>query len=148
MDKTAEIEALAEWLADQSWDNVDELAALIVTRKAAKDGATAAAEALADDIAKVVESWTGRPTPRVKSHEVVAWQYEADRHCLDCADKRFAGQWAAAGEAVDNEGNTVHPLFVDELSNIKYETIHIEHEQWHGLACGTCREVIDGTEGE
>lgn len=36
MDKAAEVEALAEWLAEQSWNNVDELAALIVARGAVK----------------------------------------------------------------------------------------------------------------
>ena len=82
----------------------------------------------------------------MKTHEVVAWQYEADRHCLACGVERFGEYPLRHATAVDGEGNTVHPLFADELSSIRYETVHIEHEQWHGMACGTCREVIDGTE--
>lgn len=82
----------------------------------------------------------------VKLWTCVGWQYEADHHCLDCGAKRFAAQWADNGVAVDGEGNEVTAILVEHVDSMRYETVHIEHEQWHGLTCGTCREVIDGTE--
>ena len=57
--------------------------------------------------------------------DIVAYTYEADVHCLDCARARFVGVTMAAGEeldehgialsATDNEGNPVHPVFAVNL---------------------------------
>ena len=66
-----------------------------------------------------------------KSYEVVAYTYEADEHCLDCARKAWSDQILDDGDiyATDSEGNPVHPVFLDQTTE---ET----------FACGTCRELV------
>lgn len=80
--------------------------------------------------------------------KVIAYTYEADYHCLDCATKRFghgeqAGKLAVASLPIaavefdenwipynqeDNEGNPIHPVFsTDDLEN---------------ASCGDCHEEI------
>ena len=52
---------------------------------------------------------------------IVAYTYEADIHCWDCATA--AGM--AKADARDREGNSPHPVFdIDE--------------GWKGEVCGTC----------
>lgn len=70
-----------------------------------------------------------------KAWDVVAWTYDADMHCPDCASARFRGQedfdWADPDAGtVDSEGNVPHPVFVSD-------------EGWTGLVCGTCGTFIN-----
>jgi hypothetical protein len=71
---------------------------------------------------------------------IIAYTYDADVHCVDCARKQF---WMGpvAGQAVhrdehgipvhqqDSEGNPVHPVFSTD-------------EQLEPLFCGDCGEEI------
>lgn len=64
---------------------------------------------------------------------IIAYTYEAGIHCPACAIARFGGEpghtWVLE-DAVDREGNPVHPVFaIDEMD---------EDE-----ACATCGEVIE-----
>ena len=60
-----------------------------------------------------------------KSYEVVAYTYEADKHCLACASRAFG-----SGEihASDSEGNPVNPVFLDQAEGDTFP-------------CGTCHEI-------
>ena len=62
--------------------------------------------------------------------EVIAYTYEADIHCVDCAHERF--QDPDSESAVDREGNPVHAVFTGA-----------EIEYWP-VPCGTCGYEIDG----
>ncbi len=53
------------------------------------------------------------------SVRILGYDYEADHHCVDCAEDRFPleeqGRWIDE-DAVDAEGNPVHPIFsTDEV---------------------------------
>lgn len=67
-----------------------------------------------------------------RAWDVVAWAYDADVHCPDCAEKRFNGDfdWTDEGSLVrDSEGNVPHPVFASD--------------EYDGDHCGTCREPIE-----
>lgn len=54
-----------------------------------------------------------------KAWEIIAYQYEADEHCVQCAEERFGQEpdksWVRE-DAVDNEGNEVHPIFASDVT--------------------------------
>lgn len=72
--------------------------------------------------------------------KTIAYTYESDIHCPDCTSKRFMWNSTCKGkpdensvddEAVDNEGNSIRPVFDTD-------------EKLHGdILCGACLEVID-----
>ena len=60
---------------------------------------------------------------------IIAYTYEGDIHCCQCAQKRF-GAALDDGTAQDGEGNPVHPVFAgDEICEI--------HE-----TCANCGEYV------
>lgn len=60
---------------------------------------------------------------------IVAWVYDADVHCLECAMKRFGENIERLNPLpYDREGNHISPVF---------ETDEIELS-----ACGTCNDEI------
>lgn len=61
--------------------------------------------------------------------EIIAWTYEADYHCLDCAWKRF-DHALEDPDTVDDEGNPLHPVFSWDEAPIS------------GIVCSDCGEVI------
>lgn len=66
---------------------------------------------------------------RRKTYEVVGYTYEADYHCLTCAEKRFGQSvYNLDFEAEDHEGNPVHPIFLGSLEGDEH--------------CGDCLEAI------
>lgn len=69
---------------------------------------------------------------------IIAYQFDADVHCVDCAKKTVFGVPDSETEcdehgifidAVDSEGNPVHPVFSTD-------------EQLEPLFCGDCGEEI------
>lgn len=61
--------------------------------------------------------------------EIIAWTYEADYHCPDCAWARFG--WSLGNpNTVDSEGNPIHPVYEWDEAPI------------HGIVCGDCGDVI------
>lgn len=60
---------------------------------------------------------------------IVAWTYESDFHCPDCAYLRF-GNDLHKTTTVDREGNPLHPVFFHENSH-------------RGQVCSECREKLD-----
>jgi hypothetical protein len=48
-----------------------------------------------------------------KSHEVIGFTADADIWCLDCAKATY-GADPEGGLREDGEGNTVHPVFLDQ----------------------------------
>jgi hypothetical protein len=76
-------------------------------------------------------------------HDPIAYTYEADHHCPDCAFKRFGRDEAGfvPEDAEDGEGNLVGAL--------------APWDEWYDpdggeqvLACGTCGTEIDIYNGE
>ena len=67
----------------------------------------------------------------------VAYTYEADHHCPACAEARFG----PGVEGIDNEGNAVGAVFPWHVSDMIHDHVSTGVE-WHGLTCGTCREVF------
>jgi hypothetical protein len=70
---------------------------------------------------------------------VIAYTYEADHHCKDCAVARFGDHpiW------VDSEGNEVGAVFdTDEW----YANDIYEGNAKATLSCGTCGNVIEEVE--
>jgi hypothetical protein len=70
--------------------------------------------------------------PLRKTYEIVGWTYEADLHCNECAEERFGPPERVSGSGrelhgVDNEGNEIHPIFLDQLE--EFETTPV---------CGDC----------
>ena len=59
----------------------------------------------------------------MKAWDVIAYAYEADTHCAECASK--AGM--TAEDVVDAEGNGVGVVFADQMSDYP-----------DGLWCGDC----------
>lgn len=62
---------------------------------------------------------------------IIGYTYEADVHCVACTVERFGeepGRGWVREDAVDNEGNAVHPVF----------SWDVEQDEW----CGTCGEKI------
>lgn len=80
----------------------------------------------------------------MKAWEIIAWTYEADIHCPDCARKRFGDAIDNGSDAdhdgpppTDNEGNEVHPMFASDETDPQGET------------CGTCgAEISEPAEPE
>lgn len=71
-------------------------------------------------------------------HEPIAFIYEADTHCPDCAEKRFGRgtRGFIAEGAIDHEGNPVGVIAPwDEWFDAGCG--------YQSLACGTCGEVIE-----
>jgi hypothetical protein len=75
---------------------------------------------------------------------IIAWTYEADTHCVDCAYERF-GDTLGAVDALDREGNEPQPVFSGdewwEPSDPYCQTLHCGdcgHEMAH--LCGEARE--------
>lgn len=56
---------------------------------------------------------------------VIAYAYEADIHCADCAAKRFP-----TGHGTDREGNEIHPVF------------DTDEQDASGVYCGDCGDEI------
>lgn len=66
-----------------------------------------------------------------KSFDIVAYAYDGDIHCEECAYQRFGNAlYDDVHPPTDSEGNEVHPVFLDE----------VEEE---GLDCGECGDVIE-----
>jgi hypothetical protein len=68
-----------------------------------------------------------------KAWDVVAWTYDADIHCPDCAGKRFKSSggfdWTDENAGtVDSEGNVPHPVFACD--------------EYEGEHCGDCFDSI------
>jgi hypothetical protein len=61
---------------------------------------------------------------------IVAWTYEADIHCNKLAEERFGWKALHDGTAIDNEGNSVQPIFDTD----EYEL---------PLVCGDDLEIIE-----
>lgn len=53
----------------------------------------------------------------MKSYTIIGWAYEADVHCVDCAEKRFpvirVNDSGKVLDGIDAEGNEIVPVFVD-----------------------------------
>lgn len=61
---------------------------------------------------------------------IIAFTYEADLHCVECAVERFGKQVLHSSEGLaDSEGNEPHPLFSTD-----------EHDE--NVRCGTCGDLI------
>ena len=72
----------------------------------------------------------------MKAWKVVAYTYDADVHCVECAGDRFyvirSGQVERDEVDLpeDSEGNEVHPVFASQVEG--------------SMMCGDCeREVLD-----
>jgi hypothetical protein len=72
----------------------------------------------------------------MKAWKVVAYTYEADVHCVECAGDRFfvikhgMVEDDRADLPEDSEGNTVQPVFASQVEG--------------SMMCGDCeREVLD-----
>jgi hypothetical protein len=99
---------------------------------------------------------------------IIAYTYEADHHCIDCALQRYQSgsfdkappdyrhslvcgtchcgdgvdEHGVAYDALDSEGNYVHPLFnIDEWQELDESYLAENPTQY--LACGDCHEVIE-----
>ena len=72
------------------------------------------------------------------SHDPIAYTYEADTHCPDCALERFGrGEHGdIAEDCSDNEGNQVGVIAPWD----EWQTFEGGDES---LVCGTCGEVIE-----
>jgi hypothetical protein len=81
--------------------------------------------------------------PSHGKHDPIAYIYEADHHCPECAEKRFgrdADGWIAGG-AIDGEGNPVGVLAPWD----EWQQFDGENET---LGCSDCGTVIDTYEPE
>lgn len=95
----------------------------------------------------------------INHDRIIAYKYDADSHCGDCAKLRHINRNAGSPlnpdsesynpalvdsnwipyEAVDSEGNKIHPVFsTDETP----ASIPLE-EGGNDFACGDCLEIID-----
>lgn len=71
---------------------------------------------------------------------ILAFVYEADYHCADCAEKRFPGITESSEGHEDSEGNEPGALFSDHewwLNDIAEGADHAV------LSCGTCAYIIN-----
>ena len=73
----------------------------------------------------------------------IAYTYEADIHCIDCTNKRYESNgFNGKYNALDNEGNLVHPLFsTDEWQ--EYDSSFLSENPTQYLVCGDCHTIID-----
>lgn len=70
-------------------------------------------------------------------HDPIAYTYEADTHCPECAEKRFGVNGYGFITGVDSEGNEVGVIAPwDEWYDITYYTDQT-------LACATCKRTIE-----
>ena len=68
---------------------------------------------------------------------IVYWTYEADCHCLTCAEAKFGPSLPEQSDNfVDGEGNPPHPVFSTD------EHLHEGEDNQLPIACGTCHAVI------
>ena len=85
---------------------------------------------------------------------IIAYTYEADYHCIDCTNRRFAyyhtgivreehvDWWGIYVDQSDNEGNLVNPIFsTDEWQ--EFDESFLAENPIQYLACGDCHEVIE-----
>jgi len=78
----------------------------------------------------------------VASHDPIAYTYEADHHCPDCALRAFGRDEDGWINGTDSEGNPVGVV--------------APWDEWHEpsdpraqvLSCGTCGREIDRTEAD
>lgn len=76
----------------------------------------------------------------------IAYTYEADVHCPDCARQRFPASYTSESDlhgvkidATDNEGNPIHAVMpYDELPT----DLRDEDGGQRTYNCGDCHEVI------
>jgi hypothetical protein len=67
--------------------------------------------------------------------DVVGYAYEADVHCVECSEKRFACEAdSEPSDYEDNDGNPVHPIFAG--GEDAYD------EDGSVLRCGDCGEFL------
>lgn len=59
--------------------------------------------------------------------DIIGYSYEADHHCVECAQVRFGSP--VPDDAEDEEGNPVHPIFAGD-----------EFEE--PPVCGDCGEAL------
>lgn len=70
-------------------------------------------------------------------HDPIAYTYEADTQCPECAEKRFGLDESGFITGVDSEGNEVGVIAPwDEWYDITYYTDQT-------LACATCKRTIE-----
>lgn len=89
----------------------------------------------------LASGWRALFTSRQIAYGVLAYQYEADRHCLECTARRFAANLTDTGELVnarDSEDNAPSAIYYGDWTDGS-------DEQW--LECGTCRDEIAHYEG-
>ena len=71
----------------------------------------------------------------------IAYAYDADIHCESCSIRRYGidgpGRPWVRENAVDREGNPVHPVFPDDAPWT------YSPDGSHRLWCGTCGECIE-----
>jgi hypothetical protein len=92
---------------------------------------------------------------------IIAYTYEADYHCIKCANKRFAyyrtcevrftdahdrsvmtAPYGIYDDQKDSEGNLVQPLFsTDEWQ--EFDEAFLAENPTQYLECGDCHEIID-----
>jgi hypothetical protein len=70
----------------------------------------------------------------------IAYTYEADYHCEDCAYERFGKDEHGDITGIDNEGNEIGAVFSWDgwYANTAYEWAQGEHTRDAVLICGTC----------
>lgn len=66
------------------------------------------------------------------SSSIVAWTFDADYHCIACAEQRYPQLAIFNAVVLDREGNECHPVFSWE-------------EGWEDSGCGDCHEYIKDT---
>ena len=74
------------------------------------------------------------------SYDPIAYTYEADVHCVDCAIDRFGRDEHGEVTGVDSEGNEVNII---SPSDEWYANEIFQGEDRATLTCGTCGEVIE-----
>ena len=52
----------------------------------------------------------------MESYSILGYAYDADMHCLSCT----LAQHPDPDNAIDNEGNDLHPIFADYVSDDDY----------------------------
>lgn len=97
----------------------------------------------------------------MKSYEIIGYTYDADVHCIDCAIKFVQTKYELAPDQMrhsqyvgfvgwkedvwqtteyeDSEGNTLHPIFVDNYADMVYED---EDGKQYPPRCGDCGEEL------
>lgn len=95
--------------------------------------------------------------------DVVAWQYDADRHCPDCYRERFDSPSSVETDglvtvlefdapAADSEGNPPHPMTDSDVYGCMFDALEDAYGAgldgdllvaWATLNCGSCHTEID-----